>query len=102
MLPQNMQHTMAQFFWRLLALLRTALIHVLGGQHHDHNARPICNGVAEKRADMAFLVADRVKHDPEQENAARDNGETVPLKECLVLLLPQRELQSSPQFRPGN
>jgi hypothetical protein len=35
---------------------------------------------------MPFLIADAVQHDPEHEDAAGDNGKTMPLKKRLIFL----------------
>src|SRR6202163_831849 len=85
MLPQQLQHATGQLSLRFLALTRSSLIQMFGGQDHDNNPGPIGNGIPKKRADVPLLVADAVQHDPEHENASGDNRKTMPLKERLVL-----------------
>jgi hypothetical protein len=66
---------------------------MFGGKDHHYNAAPIGDGVAEERAYVLFLVANAVKHNPGQQNAAGHNGKAMPLKECLVLFPAQSKFQ---------
>src|SRR5882724_10562215 len=67
---------------------------MFGGQDHHHNSGPVSDRVAKERTDVPFLVADAIEHNPGQKNAACDDGETMPLKERLVLRLAQRKFHN--------
>jgi hypothetical protein len=73
---------------------------VFGGKDHHHNAAPIGNGVSEERADVVFLIADAVKHNPGQKNETCHNGKTMSFKERLVLFLAQRKFQNVTSIQP--
>ena len=75
---------------------------MFGGQDHYHNAAPIGDRVAKERANVLFLVAHAIEHNPGQENAAGHNRKTVSFKEGPVLFLAQRKFQASPQSRPAD
>jgi hypothetical protein len=67
---------------------------MFGGKDHHYYAAPISDGVAEERADMPFLVAHAIKHDPGQEDATTHNRKSVPFKERLVLFFAQSKFHN--------
>jgi hypothetical protein len=66
---------------------------MLGCQDHYYNSGPVSNRIAEERANMPFLVADAVEHNPCQQNATGHNRKSVAFKKRLVRFLLQVKLQ---------
>src|SRR5579864_6882223 len=93
MFPQGLKKTNRQFVLRLFALARSAFVEMFGGQDHHHNSGPVSDRVAKERANVPFLVAHAVEHNPNQQNATGHNGKTMAFKKRLVLCFTKRKFQ---------
>jgi len=73
--------------WRLPALGRSSFIHELGGQNSDHQASPVGDGVAKKRAPVGIGIGVDVERNPAEQNDNGGNAQRVAVEEgaCSVL-----------------
>src|SRR6185312_2653903 len=85
MLVQGLTQSVVPLMARTFALLRSALIKIFGSQQHHDHASPICDRVSKECADMPFLIAHAVKHNPEHKNRRCNDGQTMALEKSSVL-----------------
>jgi len=72
------------WMWRPAALGRTDLVHVFGCQDGDHEARPVCDGVAKESSPMCYGSDAPIQDNPDQKNAAGNEAKGMTMKEAML------------------
>src|SRR5437868_7268944 len=76
LLPQWIEN----IFWGAAAFGRPFFEEILGSDHCQHNARPVCNSVAEKGSKVGGGIRNTIKYDPHDEHSHGGNTQRMLVK----------------------
>src|SRR5205085_7983378 len=76
LLPQWIEN----IFWGAAAFGRPFFEEILGSDHCQHNARPVCNSVAEKGSKVGGGIGNTIKYDPHDEHSHGGNTQRMLVK----------------------
>src|SRR5271155_2459546 len=77
-----------------LTLPRISFVQVLRRKNHEHYAGPIGDGIPEERTNVRAGVRKAIHHKPQNQDAARNNGQRMLVKKTALSSLRFRHFES--------